>query len=242
MIRKDDFEDVLARVSAEEREALGPPPTVDEMLALEAGTLSPEETERVRGLLVAYPELARALAQPFPEDDESLPEGELDRRWTEFQQTLPRRPERGRLLLFWRTTAALAAAVAITFGGLLWQARHDLARPHVIGDEHVLQEDGERGGTETALIVTSHADSCLLMVPVIGAQDYEDYRLDIHAPGRQSPAWRSGVLSRPPNETFAIVVPRRFLASAGTYQVMLYGVRGQGEERLATYSLRVPRT
>jgi hypothetical protein len=242
MIRKDDWEAVLTRVSAEDREALGPPPTVDELLAFEEGSLSPEETERVRRLLVAYPDLAHALAQPIPEDDEPLPEGDLDWRWTEFQQTLPRRAEPGRVLVFWRASAALAAALAIAFGGLLWQAQHELARPHVIGDEHLLEPDGQRGDGEVPLPVSLNADWCLLTVPIIGgAEGYEDYRLDIHAPGREKAAWRSGVLSRRSNDTFAIVVPRRFLASPGSYQVVLYGVRGGGEERLATYSLRVPR-
>jgi hypothetical protein len=92
-----------------------------------------------------------------------------------------------------------------------------------------------------ALKVSPHADWCLLTVPIIGAGGYEDYRLDIHAPGRQDAVWQSGILSRRSNDAFSIVVPRQFLASSGTYQVVLYGVRGGGEERLATYSLRVPR-
>ncbi len=241
MITKEDWEVVLARLTAEDREALGPPPAVDELMAFEEGRLSPEETERVRRLLVAYPDLAHALAQPIPEDDEPLPKGELDRRWTEFQQTLPRRQEGGRVLLFWRAAASLAAALAIALGGLLWQARHDLGRPQVIGDEHVLEPDGQRGGTELPFAVSPNADWYLLTVPIIGAEGYEDYRLDIHAPGAAQPAWRSAVLARRSNHAFTIVVPRRFLASKGTYQVTLYGVRGGGEERLATYSLRVPR-
>jgi hypothetical protein len=241
MITKNDWEVVLARLSAEERETLGPPPTAEEMLAFEEGSLPPEETERVRSLLVAYPELARALAHPIVEDDEPLPQGELDGRWTEFQQTLPRRPELGRLLVFWRASAALAAALAIAFGGLLWQARHELARPHVIGDEHLLEPDGQRGGGDVPPPVSLNADWCLLTVPIIGAGGYEDYRLDIHAPEKEKAAWRSGVLSRRSNDAFSIVVPRRFLASPGSYQVVLYGVRGGGEERLATYSVRVPR-
>ena len=240
MIRKDDWEAVLTRVSAEEREALGPPPTVEEMLAFEEETLSPEETERVRRLLVAYPDLARALAQPFPEDDEPLPEAELDRRWAEFQGTAPRTQETGRLLVFWRFSAAMAAALAIAFGGLLWQARHDLARPYVIGEEHLLLSDGQRGATEAMVTISPHSDSCLLTVPIVGAEGYEDFRLDIVAPGQSKPAWRSGVLSRQRNDAFAIVVPRRFLASPGVYQVVLYGVRGGGAEQLATHSIRVP--
>lgn len=241
MMTKDDFEVVLSRMNAEEREALGPPPTVDEMLAFEAGTLTPEETERVRRLLVAYPDLARGLAQPFPEDDESLSAGEVDRRWTQFQRTMPERREPGRGLLFWRTSAAIAAALALAFGGLLWQARHDLGRPYVIGDERLLDPDGQRGGAEAAVTVSPHADWCLLTVPIIGGEGYEDYRLEIVAPGAAKPAWRSGILPRRSNDAFSIVVPRRFLATAGTYHVVLYGVRGGGEERLATYSLRVPR-
>src|SRR3954453_19107713 len=101
MITKNDWEVVLGRLTAEEREILGPPPTAEEMLAFEDGSLPPGQMERVRGLLVAYPELARALAHPIAEDDEPLPHGEIDGRWTEFQRTLPRRPELGRVLVFW---------------------------------------------------------------------------------------------------------------------------------------------
>jgi len=241
MIRKDDWEAVLARLSAEEREEVGLPPTTEEMLAFDEGNLSPEETERVRRLMVAYPELAGALAHPVPEDDAPLPAGELDRRWMEFQRTLPRRREPGRVLVFWKASAALAAALAIAFGGLLWEARRDLARPHVIGDERLLEPDGQRGGAETALTLTPYSDWYLLTVPIIGVGGYEDYRLDVHAPGQQNAVWGSGVLSRRSNDAFSIVVPRRFLAAPGTYQVVLYGVRGGGEERLATYSVRVPR-
>ena len=169
MIRKDDWETVLVRLNAEEHEDLGLPPTTEEMLAFDEGRLSAEDMERVRRLLVAYPDLARALAHPVPEDDESLPAGELDRQWMEFQQTLLRRPKLGRVLVFWKASAALAAALAIAFGGLLWQARHELGRPHVIGDERLLEPDGQRGGAEAVVTMTPYSDWCLLTVPIIGA-------------------------------------------------------------------------
>ena len=111
----------------------------------------------------------------------------------------------------------------------------------MIGYERPLEPDGQRGNPEAAVTITPYSDSCLLTLPIIGAEGYEDYRLDIHAPGQQSAVWRSDILSRPSNDAFSIIVPRHFLASPGTYQVVLYGVRGGAEERLATYSFAVPR-
>jgi hypothetical protein len=242
MITKPDWQAVLDAITAEDRETLGPPPSAEEMLAFEKGALPAAEEERVRRLLVAYPELARALAHPFPSDDtdDELGEIEVQKRWNEFRARIDRAPSGGRVLLFWRTFGAVAAAVALTFGGLFWQARHDLVRPHLLGDEQVLQADGGRGADGGALTLNSDGDSVLLTVPIIGAGGYEQYRLEIFAPGSGAPSWRSGVLARPNSDSFPIVVPRGFLAEPGTYQVVLFGVRGGSEERLATYSVRVP--
>lgn len=239
MITKSDWQTVLDELTSEDRSNLGMPPTAEELVAFGNGELSPADTERVRRLLVAYPELARAVAQPFPEEGEGLTGAELDRRWSDFRREVgDPAPEPARVLVFWR---ALAAGLAIVVAGLVWQQQHDRSRPFVIGEEQLLEPDGSRGAAGPA-VTLSNTDWALLTVPIIGATGYNDYRLDLYAPGSGKPAWRSGVLPRRSNDAFAIVVPKRFLSAAGTYRIVLVGLRGGGEEPLATYSVWVPKS
>jgi hypothetical protein len=51
--------------------------------------------------------------------------------------------------------------------------------------------------------------------------------------------WNSAALEPPDDNAVAILVPRRLL-KPGTYQIVAYGVTGASEERLASYSVRVP--
>ncbi|HEY2830604.1 MAG TPA: hypothetical protein VGJ88_10850 [Thermoanaerobaculia bacterium] len=238
MITKSDWEAVLDQLSAEDRQQLGMPPTADELVAFGRGELSHEETERVQRLLIAYPDLARAVAEPFPVGDERLPDGEIDRRWSELRGRLHTSRESGRVLVFWR---ALAAGLVIAVAGLVWQQQHERNRPFVIGEEQLLEPDGSRGAEGPPVTLSSTSDWALITVPIIGATGYEDYRLDLYAPDSSKPAWRSGVLPRRSNDAFAIVVPKRFLSAAGMYRIILVGVRGASEETLATYSVRVPK-
>ncbi|PYQ27529.1 MAG: hypothetical protein DMF56_19295 [Acidobacteria bacterium] len=60
---KDAYRDVIA----EGRKRLDPP-TVDEVEALFENKLPEAEAERVRKLLAYYPEMARAMIEPFPAD------------------------------------------------------------------------------------------------------------------------------------------------------------------------------
>jgi hypothetical protein len=239
MITKADWLAILGDLTAEDREKLGTPPTAEELLAFERGELSPEETERIRRLLVAYPALAHAVAQPFPGEDERLPDEEMDRRWAELRGRIrePRKP--GRVLVFWR---ALAAGLAIALVGVAWQAHRERAMPFVVGDAQILEPDGRRGGGPEGVTLSPNGEWTLLTVPIIGSTGYDDYRLDIYAPEAEKPSWRSGALVRRSNDAFAILVPKPFLAAPGTYRIVLFGLRGSSEEQLATYSVRVPRS
>lgn len=239
MITKSDWQAALDELTAEDRAKLGMPPTAEQLVAFENGELSAEETERVRQFLVAYPELARAVAQPFPEEAEPLPDGEIDRRWTEFRGRIQTPPKLAPVLVFWR---ALAAGLAIVVAGLVWQQHRDHTRPLLIGEEQLLEPDGSRGPAGPTVTLSTRAEWALVTVPIIGSTGYDDYRLSIDSPGSNDPSWRSDILTRPDNDAFAIAVPKRFLSSPGTYRVVLSGVRGNSEETLATYSLRVPKS
>jgi len=142
MMNRTDWQAVRDAMIADDRAKLGEPPTVDELLAYERGELSDHDAERVRQLLIAYPDLARAYAAPFPSEGE-LPDDVVDRQWKAFQRA--GKPE-ARVLPFWRGVAALAATVALVFGTMLWRTRAELRQPHLLPPEPtILTPDGRRG-------------------------------------------------------------------------------------------------
>jgi hypothetical protein len=239
MIRKSDWQDALDGMTAEDRRRLGAAPSAEEVAAYMNGELAGEEEARVRELLVAYPELARTLTMPFPEEDEPLSGDQLDRHWAEFQSRVaPPRAESGRVLQFWRAAAALAAALAVVFGALLWRAQSRLDEPRAAWQIAVLEMDGHRGPAGPATVVRPAGESLLLVVPLIGTSEYRQYRLDL-ASGERT-LWKSEPLRRDDDTTsFSIDVPGSYL-KPGRYRVELVGVDGAREEKLATYSLQVP--
>jgi hypothetical protein len=234
MIDRTDWQAVRDAMIADDRAKLGEPPTVDELLAYERGELSPEDAERVQRLLVAYPELARAYATPFPPEDTELPAEVIERQWQAFRGKSDR-DEGGRVLPFWRWSAAAAAALAILFGAMLWHAHEEMLRPRVLPDAIVLPPDGQRGA-EAPTTIAVNGDSILLVVPVAG--DYETYRLDLVRGDAHDRVWSSGELHRSSSDSFNVEVPARTLRT-GTYQVIAYGLRGNAEAPVATYTVYV---
>lgn len=251
MITKSDWEAVVELMNAEDRGRLGEPPTVDEMFAYTRGELPAAEAARVRELLVCYPELARALAEPLELEEESssgegvLSEDEIGRQWAAFQNANLRKRS-GRLLPFRRAFApsfgAVAAALAIVFGVLFWHARSELMQPRAMSQQLLLLPDGRRGGDDVPATLSPEGDSFLLVSPLINQPYFGNYRLeivDVNANPLRT-LWRSRAIHRDSNDAFAIAVPRRFLGP-GRYQVVLYGVEGGRQDRLAVYTLRVAR-
>ena len=245
MITKSDWEAVRNQLSRDSREKLGELPTFEEAMAYTRGELSDADEAHVRELLVAHPDLLRALIKPFPAGDaepgdpDFLSQEELDRRWASLQRRVHgTSSDGGRLLNFWRASAALAAALALVMGGLLWKARSGLDQPDV-WNESVLQADGMRGPGASSTTLTLKDEDVLLVVPVIGRVQSDRYRLQIVDSVNRS-LWRSAVLHLGDSQSFSIRVPRRFLAP-GKYQMVLHGIEGTGEDVLATYSLRVVR-
>jgi hypothetical protein len=241
MMNRSDWNAVRETLIADDRAKLGDPPTVDELLAYERGELSQEDTERVQQLLVAYPELARAYATPFPADDTDLPDDVIDRQWNAFRAgNRAGSGSGGRVLQFWRGAAAIAAAVAIVFGAMLWQSRTELLRPHVLPEAAILTPDGRRGLAEQPLAITPTGDSVLFVVSLIGPTDYETYRLELVRGESHTSVWSSEPLRATNSNSFNIEIPSRALP-AGTYQVIAYGLRGNAQEEVATYTVDVRR-
>ncbi|MCU1231808.1 MAG: hypothetical protein JWO97_4692 [Acidobacteria bacterium] len=248
MITKSELHDAHRRMLDEERGRLGDPPTAREMLAYSRGELSPEQEERVRELLALYPDLAQTMTAPFP-DGEAKPgepgyvsDDELKRRWGALQEHLylpaPVQPG-ARVLQFWRITSALAAAIALAFGALLWQARSELGRPRVASESRYLSpDDRDRGGGTTATL-TPGGDAYTLVTPLMSQPIFSAYKLEI-VDAHDRSLWKSGPLAERDNDTFVILVPRPFLAP-GSYKVILYGVGEKGEQQLDKFSMVINR-
>lgn len=223
------------------------PPTAEEMVAYRRGELSADEEARVRALLVRYPELARAVATGIPTDDarpgdpDYLSEEDLDARWASMEKSIGT----GRVLQFHPAWTAIAAALALVFAGMYFRAesnvrqlRNELSVPRIASPQQVLLPDGNRGASD-AMPLSVEGDSFFLAATLIGEARFPKYRLEIiDANGRM--LWSRAELVPNDNDTFPIIVPRSFL-KPGTYQVVLYGIDGAREERVTTYTVRVPK-
>lgn len=237
-----DWQTVNHELMAEQRRVLGDPPTAEQLLAYTRGELAPAEEDRVRDLLVCYPDAARIVAVPFPTDAakpgeaDFLPDAELAEQWTALQRRLHRTRSRtrGGIVQFPHALTALAAAIALVFAGLYWQAQsklHRLGGPQIVAGEQRLPRDGRRGGGDAPAMLTATGESLLLIVPVVP----EATRVEIvqRTAGGERSLWSADAVPRE-DQTLAVMVPRGFLVP-GEYQVVVYA----GKERVGTHSVRV---
>lgn len=215
MIRKSDLNELMQEMNEEDRRRLGDPPTFDEMLAYTRGELAGADEERVRELMVAYPELARTVTEPF----------------------VPAEP--AKVSPFRHAWTALAAVLAIAFAGLYFQAESKLTAPRITSSEQVLLPDGRRGVDEPATL-SAQGDSYLLIATLINEQRFPHYRLEI-VDAKGTSLWTRSDAQPRNDDTFALVVPRAFLAP-GTYQIVVSGVDGVRQEKITSYTVRVPKT
>jgi hypothetical protein len=249
MTNETDWQAVQQEMTAEERRKLGEPPTADEMLAYTRGELPPETAARVRAWLVCNPDLARALMQPFPADDakpgdpDFLSPEELAKHWTSLQQRIHEpAAATGRLLRFPSRWTALAAAVALVFAGLYWQAEskarrldRELHEPHAL-ESQLLLPDGRRGA-EQATPLTAKGERFVLDLALFNASRFETYRVEMSDETR--PPWRGAAIRAADEETLSVDVSRAYL-KPGKYQIVVYGIEGARQTRLDSYTLRVP--
>lgn len=239
MITKSELRALHGLMLAERRDKAGPPPTDEELFALLRGELSQADEKRVRELLTAYPELARAMTEPFPDDEgDELSEVEMAAHWNALQQRI--HGDRTALSASpWQwASAALAAALVVAVVGLV-RFRDESRAPRVASDTQLLVPDGTRGTGDPFPPLTAQGESFVLLVSLINPPAFPSYRLELIDAATSRVLWSSSNLQRPANDTFQLAVPRAFLAP-GKYQVIAYGVDGQRQERLASYSLRVP--
>jgi hypothetical protein len=248
MITKSDWQAVHEEMTADDRRKLGEPPTTEEMLAYSRGSLSAQDTERVRAWLVSNPEMARALTQPFPEDD-ALPgdpdyvsKDEVERRLAALKNRIHGAAPRteGRVLQFRPAWTALAAALALVFGVLFVRSELELRRvttqPQAT-QNFTLMSDQQRGGNDPEpLSVKTEFVTLLATPPDVG---YENYRVDITDISAVSPRhWQGPAVVN--DGVLSILVPGRYL-KPGRYSIVVYGVADHKEDRLDSYKLAVGR-
>jgi hypothetical protein len=220
MISKADWQAVHDRMSEEERRRLGPPPTAEEVGAYLRGELAEGEAARVRALLVAYPELARTLTTPFPTDDaepgdaDYLSDEQIGARWETFRTR--RLGSGGRVLQFWQASAAIAAALAIAFGVLLWKADSE---PRVGSwNGRLIVPGAMRGGMEDLPVVGKEGESFVIALPILDARRDRVTLLD----EKREVVWRSGVVQASEDNVVAVYVPAG-VVKAGRYVVTFGG-------------------
>jgi hypothetical protein len=253
MITKSDWEAVQQEMTAEDRRKLGEPPTAEEMLAYSRGELSGEKAGHVRAWLACNPDLVRALMEPFPAGDakpgdaDFLSSEELAKQWAILQRSIGSSTETSaRVYQFPSRWTALAAALALVFAGLYWQAEskarrltREMHEPQAI-ESQLLLPDGRRGA-EQATMLTAQGEHIVLDVALFDSTRFETYQVEMRDanadPAKAS--WRSGAIRAAGDETLSIDVSRAYL-KPGKYQLVVFGLDGAREQRLDTYTLRVP--
>lgn len=259
MITKSDWEAVRQRMSDEDLRNLGEPPTAEEVLAYGRQELSEQDAERVRAWLVCNPELARALVQPFPDDDVKpgedgfLSQAELAEAWKSVQARVHgsevRADSTTRRLKFPERWIGLAAAVAIGFAGLFAQAESEARRlgrqlnaPRVLQavQQHQLEPDsGRRGAPTDSSPIQVDGRDVLLDLPLSPASGLERYRVKI-ADARTVPArwlWDSPITAAE-DGSIAVLIPSAYL-KPGKYRIVVYSVKDGREEALDSYTVPV---
>jgi hypothetical protein len=242
MTTKSELSAANRALMTEDRLSTGEPPTTEEVLAYTRGELAPDQEARIRERLIAYPELVRTLTAPFPEAAEPdhrdyLSDHEFSRHWNALQKRR-QRPQRG--LQFWRAFGAIAATLAVVFSALLWRAQIELKKPQAVWAQQELYSDGRRGVEGEPTTITAERESYVL-VPMLGADVTADkLRAEISdvAANSSRTAWSSPAVRRTSSGSFVIIVPRDSL-NPGTYRLVVYGVTGERQEPLNSFTFRV---
>jgi hypothetical protein len=255
MTSKSDWKDANRELNTEQRQKLGDPPTAEELQAYSRGELSENEEERVRDLLVAYPELARMYAAPFPEEGDAVQEEQLRAGWNALQERIGSRKDaavrpdaeaqRGRVLFLRYVPASVAAAFALLFFGLFVQAEsraryhaEQSRAPRVLGDPQELDPDGKRG-PDAPTMLRKDGEVYLLKPRLINQVRYAHHRLELRdSNGAQ--LWVNNSAQPDEDDAFQIVVPHEFLRAGQRYELEIFGVDGNAKRELGSYDLAVP--
>jgi hypothetical protein len=248
MTSKSDWQDANRELIAEQRRQLGDPPTADELLAYSRGELSESEEEEVRDRLVAYPELARMYAAPFPEEGDVVSENQQHDDWNALQRRLGHpalNAQRGRVLFFRYAPVSVAAALALLFFGLFVQAernaRYHAAQstsPRILADPQELDPDGDRSAN-TPTMLRKDGEVYLLKPRLINQVRYPHYAIELRD-ASDARLWQNNSAQPDEYDSFQIVVPHAFLLPGEKYKLKVFGMDGNVKKELGSYDLAVP--
>jgi len=214
------------------------PPTAHEMLEYLRGDLSAEEEASFRTRVIDYPELLRTLVADFPEpaqpdDPDYLSDEEFARRWT----VVRKRDWSHTVVPFWRTVAAVAAAVAVIFATMYWKTRGEQPMPQVFSaDAQPLYPDSSARGIDggSAAAITPAGDAYVLAPVVADERVFGSYQLDLYEAHTARRLWSKSGIRRSADAPLILIIPREFVRP-GLYRISLSGVAGAREEHLADY-------
>jgi len=247
MTKKSEWQEANRRITAEQRERLGDPPAAEELLAYSRGELSAEEAERIRELLVAYPEIARMYAAPFPEEPEAgVAKEAIDAGLDDVRRRLGVAAIRPRVRMRHYIPTTIAAALALVFFGLYVQAEsrardaRDNPRacdlPLVVSEPQELDPDGNRGPA-AATLLSNDAEAYLVKPRLINRMRYPNYSIELR--GQKKVIWTSPSVQPNGDDAFTIVIPHALLRP-GRYQLRILGVDSEGKREVGAYDVAVP--
>ncbi len=243
MTNKSEWQEANRRIAAEQREKLGDPPTAEELLAYSRGEMNESEEERIRDLLVAYPELARMYSAPFPEESElDVSQEAIDAGLNDVKRRLGIAAIQPRARMRHYLPTSIAATLALVFFGLFVQAesraRNTLRAcdlPRVLGAPQELLPDGNRG--PAAPILLRKDGEAYLLKPHLESQvHYPHYSIELL--DSNGILWTSHSAHPDGNDDFQIVIPHSFL-HPGKYQLRVFGVDGEGRREVGAYDVGV---
>lgn len=235
MIGKDDWHAAAEELMARERERLGGPPTPEEVVAYSRGELSDEQAERVRALLVHYPQLTDVLTEPPPVDDGVLTDEEVAQDWAKLRARLASAPAPivAHPLFTMTHVLAIAASLAIVFVALLFvQSRRNQVRliseldEPGLGQRHIVMPIIGRRGVSLPRPYPLPSDEKLYWIApaLLGEPHHAVYGLDIFdvrvSPPRR--IWSNRNLAVKPSDEFEVAIPRTLL-DPGIYRLDVYG-------------------
>lgn len=219
----------------------------------EAAALHPD-VARELAELVTFLDLQPPAGVEAPSDEE------VAASWERFQprleelrgrylvgETSPRttqplaaaRPPRRRFRVAWARAAAL-----FFFLTTAWLLAHVLLDRNAVPDPVVnvavaelspLGEDVRRDGGGESVSLPRQAERLMLVLDLADPREHPAYRLTL-APAGGEPLWATDELSRFPDGTFRLLVPRGLL-SRGRYRIEVAGLGTDGPVTLARYEL-----
>jgi hypothetical protein len=253
MTNQAEWQEANRELIAEARRKFGEPPTAEEMFAYSRGELSEAEADRIREMLLAYPELARAYSEPFPDapmpgDADYVPEAKVDAAWAALQSRLgaePATPAGGKVVRFPYAPTAVAALLAVVFFGLFvyaeGRARHyrDLALPGpvVVREFQEVDADTPRGHNPTPTTLIGVGNLYTIRVRPLTDIRYESYRIEMDRAGEEPIRINDAKLGE--KDTFSIVIPRGSVRP-GDYRLRIFGMDGRDDHDAGTVIVRVP--